>query len=114
MRQLPAIDSRSWKQNRGTSAPAASQACSSVYSAGTSISLPSMMILLIAVLSIDWALGLAAFLGHPLLDMRQMRPTKGMIAVAVRPKMLEPRFCLLQRGDMPAGNRPHDEMGPRW
>ena len=26
MRQLPAIDSRSWKQKRGTSAPAASQA----------------------------------------------------------------------------------------
>ena len=46
MRQLPAIDNRSWKQNRGTSAPAASQAWSRVYSAGTSISLPSMLILL--------------------------------------------------------------------
>src|SRR5262245_59188509 len=43
MRQLPAIDSRSWKQNRGISAPAASQAWSSVYSGGTSISLPSTM-----------------------------------------------------------------------
>src|SRR5437660_524913 len=41
MRQLPAIDSRSWKQKRGISAPAASHACSSVYSGGTSISLPS-------------------------------------------------------------------------
>ena len=30
MRQLPAIDSRSWKQKRGISAPAASQACRSV------------------------------------------------------------------------------------
>ena len=30
MRQLPAIDSRSWKQKRGTSAPASSAACSSV------------------------------------------------------------------------------------
>ena len=30
MRQLPAIDSLSWKQKRGISAPAASQACSSV------------------------------------------------------------------------------------
>jgi hypothetical protein len=30
MRQLPAIDRRSWKQKRGTSAPAASAACSSV------------------------------------------------------------------------------------
>src|SRR6267154_4945288 len=46
MRQLPAIDSREWKQKRGISAPAASQACSSVYSGGASISLPSMMSLL--------------------------------------------------------------------
>ena len=30
MRQLPAIESRSWKQKRGISAPAASHACSSV------------------------------------------------------------------------------------
>src|SRR2546427_13173116 len=43
MRQLPAIDSRSWKQKRGISAPAISHACSSVYSGGTSISLPSTM-----------------------------------------------------------------------
>jgi hypothetical protein len=44
MRQLPAIDSRSWKQKRGISAPAASHACSSVYrSAGTSISMPSTL-----------------------------------------------------------------------
>jgi hypothetical protein len=41
MRQLPAIESRSWKQKRGISAPAASHACSSVYSGGTSISVPS-------------------------------------------------------------------------
>src|SRR6202046_1324676 len=34
MRQLPAIDSRSWKQKRGISAPAALQACSSVYYGG--------------------------------------------------------------------------------
>src|SRR3984885_6678272 len=46
IRQLPAIDSRSWKQKRGISAPATSQAWRSVYSAGTSISLPSMTILL--------------------------------------------------------------------
>src|ERR1700692_4326140 len=51
MRQLPAIDSRSWKQNRGISAPAASHACSSVNSGGTSISLPSMFSLVIALLS---------------------------------------------------------------
>jgi hypothetical protein len=43
MRQLPAIDSRSWKQKRGISAPAASQAWSSVYSGGTSTSMSSMM-----------------------------------------------------------------------
>src|SRR5580693_10770991 len=47
MRQLPAIDSRSWKQKRGISAPANSHAWSSVYSGGTSISLPSTMSLVI-------------------------------------------------------------------
>src|SRR6476659_2399212 len=51
MRQLPAIESRSWKQKRGISAPAASQACSSVYSGGTSISVPSTMSLVILVQS---------------------------------------------------------------
>src|SRR6516225_2302788 len=50
MRQLPAIDSRSWKQKRGISAPAASQAWSSVYSGGTSTSLLSTMSLVIDVL----------------------------------------------------------------
>src|SRR5689334_6968229 len=49
MRQLPAIESRSWKQKRGISAPAASHACKSVYSGGTSISLPSTMSLLMSV-----------------------------------------------------------------
>src|SRR5689334_8016606 len=49
IRQLPAIDSRSWKQKRGISAPAASQACRSVYSAGTSIALPSTMSLVMSV-----------------------------------------------------------------
>ena len=48
MRQLPAIDSRSWKQKRGISAPAVSQAWSKVYSGGTSISLPSTMSLAIS------------------------------------------------------------------
>src|SRR3712207_9449439 len=43
MRQLPAIDRRSWKQKRGISAPAASHACRRVYSAGTSTSMPSTM-----------------------------------------------------------------------
>src|SRR5262245_64772567 len=49
MRQLPAIDSRSWKQKRGISAPAVSHACSSVYSGGTSISLPSTMSLVMSM-----------------------------------------------------------------
>src|SRR5215813_11779218 len=49
MRQLPAIDSRSWKQKRGISAPAASHACNKVYSGGTSISVPSTMSLVISV-----------------------------------------------------------------
>src|SRR5580700_7974207 len=49
IRQLPAIDSRSWKQKRGISAPAASQAWSSVYSGGTSISLPSTMSLVMLI-----------------------------------------------------------------
>src|SRR5271169_5168171 len=53
IRQLPAIDSRSWKQKRGISAPAASHACNSVNSAGTSISLPSTMSLVIAVSSLS-------------------------------------------------------------
>src|SRR4029079_18953798 len=45
MLQLPAIESRSWKQKRGISAPAASHTCRRVYSAGTSISVPSTLIL---------------------------------------------------------------------
>src|ERR687890_697696 len=49
MRQLPAIDRRSWKQKRGISAPAASHACKSVYSGGTSTSMPSTMSLVISV-----------------------------------------------------------------
>src|SRR5688572_25827567 len=49
MRQLPAIDSRSWKQKRGISAPAASHACKSVNSGGTSTSVPSTTNFAIAV-----------------------------------------------------------------
>ena len=45
MRQLPAIDRRSWKQKRGISAPAASHAWRSVIPSGTSISVPSTLIL---------------------------------------------------------------------
>src|SRR4051794_14981773 len=69
MRQLPAIDSRSWKQKRGISAPAASQACSSVYSAGTSISLPSTMSLVIALSGLSqlavWRCNAGGLQGRP-------------------------------------------------
>src|SRR5437764_9937780 len=58
MRQLPAIDSRSWKQKRGISAPAASHACSSVNSGGTSISLPSMTSFVITLLRRDHMCGI--------------------------------------------------------
>src|SRR5919112_617854 len=51
MRQLPAIESRSWKQNRGISAPAISAAWSRVYSGGTSTSMPSTMSLVILAYS---------------------------------------------------------------
>src|SRR5262249_38683562 len=44
IRQFPAIDRRSWKQKRGISAPAASQAWSNAYSGCTSISLPSTIL----------------------------------------------------------------------
>ena len=57
MRQLPAIDSRSWKQKRGISAPAASQAWRSVYSAGTSISCPSTMSLAMDNLDVEAGCG---------------------------------------------------------
>src|ERR1041384_3872332 len=50
MRQLPAMDNRSWKQKRGISAPAASAAWRSVYSGGTSSSTPSTMIFVILLL----------------------------------------------------------------
>src|SRR4029078_1609413 len=42
IRQLPAIDSRSWKQNRGISEPAASAACKSVHSGGASDAVASV------------------------------------------------------------------------
>jgi hypothetical protein len=53
IRQLPAIDSVRWKQNRGISAPASSQACSNVNSGGTSASIPSTMSLVISCLSMS-------------------------------------------------------------
>ena len=43
MRQLPAMFSLGWKQNTGTSRPAASHACSTVEPGGTSTSCPSIV-----------------------------------------------------------------------
>src|SRR5208337_5074652 len=81
MRQLPAIDSRSWKQKRGISAPAASQACSSVYSGGTSISLPSTMSLVISLLRRDrdrLGMRVRRVLVDPLLDLRPEVPQQAL------------------------------------
>src|SRR5580704_4817602 len=108
IRQLPAIDSRSWKQKRGISAPAASQAWSSVYSGGTSISLPStrsLVILLSRRLSI-WR----AARRLPQLRGRDALPAERMIARPVRREIFEPLLRFVQTGPMPDGNPPHDEM----
>src|SRR5580704_4394871 len=108
MRQLPAIDSRSWKQKRGISAPAASQAWSSVYSGGTSISLPStrsLVILLSRRLSI-WR----ASRRLPQLRRRHALPAEGVVARPVRRKMFEALFRFVQVRLMPGRDPPHDEM----
>src|SRR5579863_9298148 len=164
MRQLPATESRSWKQKRGISAPAASQACSSVYSAGTSISLPSTMILVMRqspharhfpLPPCGGGLGRgvaqaaesnrpasqsrrperpptpalphkgggrsrrlsnepsSAFLAHPKLDVRQVRPAERLVAVAELAEMFKPRLRLFKARDMPGRHEPHNEMRSR-
>src|SRR5579863_2952085 len=108
IRQLPAIDSRSWKQKRGISAPAASQACSSVYSGGTSISLPSTMSLVILVsrhLSVGRATRRLPQLRRP-----NAFPTECMVAWAVYRQIFKPLFCFGQRRPMPDRHPPHHEM----
>src|SRR3954452_12670490 len=83
MRQLPAIDSRSWKQKRGISAPAASHACNSVYSGGTSISVPSTMSLVIRITGpVVLASHTARSRGHEAKanTQRAIRLTSGIIA----------------------------------
>src|SRR5580698_8325619 len=108
MRQLPAIDSRSWKQKRGISAPAASQAWSSVYSGGTSISLPSTMSLVILV-SRRLSIGCASR-RLPQLRGRHALPAEGLVARPVRRKMFEALFRFVQVRLMPGRDPPHDEM----
>src|SRR5215831_2277099 len=110
MRQLPAIDSRSWKQKRGISAPAASHACSSVYSGGTSISLPSTMSLLMPSSRCGGVASRAAR-RSPQFCRCHVLPAERMLARPVRLEMLEPPDRL---GDArPAASRhvPEDEIG---
>src|SRR5262245_28410522 len=110
MRQLPAIDSRSWKQKRGISAPAASHACKSVNSAGTSTSLPSMTSLVIPLRPRS---GAARRLPH--LCGRQTLPIERMPGRAVLFQMLEPRHRLVDRGPMSCRHPPHHEIPiTRW
>src|SRR6202167_1915702 len=114
MRQLPAIDSRSWKQKRGISAPAASQACSSVNSAGTSISLPSTMSLVIALglseLAVGWcdAGGLQGRL-HPLLGVRTIGPQISRLDAVLLAQERQMRLQIIVAGSQPFG--PAGERG---
>src|SRR5262249_5207157 len=112
MRQLPAIDSRSWKQNRGISAPAASHACSSVYSGGTSISLPSTMSLVMP--SIHCGAGARcsrAPCRSPQLGGRHVLPAKCVLARAVLFQMLEPVDRLPYARPVAGRHVPENEIG---
>src|SRR5215510_5484256 len=108
MRQLPAIDSRSWKQKRGISAPAASQAWSSVYSGGTSISLPSTMSLVIRP-SFAQSRTSRRF---PYLRGRKAFPPEGEFARPVVLEMPQPLDCLLDGWPVTRRHPPHHEVRP--
>src|SRR6266545_3610019 len=108
MRQLPAIESRSWKQKRGISAPAISHACSSVYSGGASISCPSTMSLVMPF-SLDPS---CASRRLPELRRRQAFPTEGVVAWPVAPQVLQPLDCLLHRWNVARRYPPHHEVAP--
>src|SRR6516225_1547013 len=98
MRQFPAIDSRSWKQKRGISAPAASQACNSVYSGGTSISLPSTISLVMLLLRRDHVHGVT---DADIVDV-------GLVRILV-----DPRFDLMTEMRDQALNRPGRRIAQR-
>src|SRR4030088_1088697 len=106
MRQLPAIDSRSWWQKRGISAPAASHACSSVNSAGTSISLPSTMSLVIisslSHLAVGWcdAGGLHGRL-HPLLGIGGVGREIGRLGLVLLAQERQMRLQVIIAGSHP-------------
>src|SRR6266851_4930437 len=107
MRQLPAIDRRSWKQKRGISAPAASHACNSVYSAGTSISLPSTISLVIAVSGFSQlAIGRCDAGGfhrglHPLLGVGAVGRKIGRLRQALLAKKRQMRLQVIVAGGLP-------------
>src|SRR5580693_8636535 len=107
IRQLPAIDSRSWKQKRGISAPAASQAWSSVYSGGTSISLPSTMSFVIYLCRLSVR---RAPRRLPQLGSRHAFPAERMVGGTVRGEMFEPLLRLDQRRSMIGRHPPHHQV----
>src|SRR4026208_944229 len=104
MRQLPAMDRRSWKQKRGTSAPACSQACSSVVPFSISISVPSII-----SFGILHRLSSAA-LGVPALLVYYFSPTKGMIGRAIFLIVLKPVHRLLQGWPVALFNPPEHHV----
>src|SRR5712675_1398624 len=118
MRQLPAIDSRSWKQKRGISAPAASHACSSVNSAGTSISLPSTMSLVIAFSSLsELAVGWRDAGGlhgspHPLLGVGAVSREVGRLGLVLLAQERQMRLQVVIAGSHPL--LPVGECGGRF
>src|SRR5882757_788271 len=107
MRQLPAIDRRSWKQKRGISAPAASHACSSVYSAGTSISLPSTMSLVIAISGLSqlavWRCKAGGLQGrlHPLLGLGAVGGEIGRLRRVLLAQERQMRLQVVVAGGLP-------------
>src|SRR5262245_4209851 len=107
MRQLPAIESRSWKQKRGISAPAASHACSSVYSGATSISWPSTISLVICFSSDPSC----APCRLPKLRGWQTFPAEGIVTGTMLPEVLEPFDRLFDRWNMASRHPPHHEVG---
>src|SRR5215471_3794364 len=108
MRQLPAIDSRSWKQKRGSSAPAASQACSSVYSGGTSISLPSTMSLVISSVPCRPPSGAAR--RPPQLCSGSVLPAERMLARPMQLEMFKPFDRFPNAGPMACRHPPHHQV----
>src|SRR5882757_7936341 len=107
MRQLPAIESRSWKQKRGISAPAASHACSSVNSGGTSISLPSTMSLVIALsglseLAVGWCnAGGLHRRPHPLLGFGAVGRKIGRLCRVLLAQERQMRLQIVIAGSLP-------------